>query len=114
MIMATYETLKTVIFNKYDTRYPLNNQESLFTLYMCKFYLMASNRLFTNCNYTMTALKGNDFSSSTKEVYDVVIRQPAKFLVLSMVSILNYFIHSKIFYKLFHYFNRYQTSQWEL
>ena len=38
----------------------------------------------------MTVLNGTDYAASVKEAYDLVIRQPAKFLVLVCVSINNY------------------------
>ena len=84
--MTIYHQLKTILLNRYDTDYPLENKESQLTLILCKYFLFFSNSTFTMSAYTMTVLKGTDFATSIKEAYDLVIRQPIKFMVTLVVS----------------------------
>ena len=83
--MSIYHRLKAAVLYNYK-KIELKRKYDSLTILACTYYLVFSGFLFSS-PFTMTTIKGTDYGTSMKQVYDVIMKKPLQFLVLITVSI---------------------------
>ena len=91
MVIPGFCKMGVVIFECDDESEPtsvLNLKPSIFLRFVFHLFIIIVPETLDLNAYTVTAIRGTDFDSSMKKAYNVIRRNPAKYMITNLVSFL--------------------------